>query len=255
MLGSGSIEFDNVREYLNQNRDVKRELEFAFTSLLAAANPTDRGTRFAFGGGAEWIMAATAWCAGVLMAPKGHNTNGFDLTDLRNKARGLWSVKASASPQSSDIRLINYMGDGKDNAAWTVPTLFVGPYFGGAVFINPEQEIEIQKKTRKTSDALTLRSKYVRDFSEDHPANHIAFDVAINEGKTQSASHAFIKSILTPEHFPKLSQLFTSAEPISRNTRLETIKGYVQLHEQGVISKEQLENFVADLVPSRTQRQ
>ena len=119
MLGSGSIEFDNVREYLNQNRDVKRELEFAFTSLLAAANPTDRGTRFAFGGGAEWIMAATAWCAGVLMAPKGHNTNGFDLTDLRNKARGLWSVKASASPKSSDIRLINYMGDGKDNAVET----------------------------------------------------------------------------------------------------------------------------------------
>src|SRR5690625_1788402 len=82
MAGSGSREFDVLKRHLETTPSVKREVEFAFSALLTAANPSDRGLRFLFGNGAEWIIAAAAWSSGVLVAPQGHNTNGFDLGDL-----------------------------------------------------------------------------------------------------------------------------------------------------------------------------
>ncbi len=39
MTGSGSPEFDSLRSHLMSNREVRREVEFAFSSLLTAANP------------------------------------------------------------------------------------------------------------------------------------------------------------------------------------------------------------------------
>lgn len=243
MAGSGSKQFDILRHYLENHKEVVREIEFAFSSLLVAANPSDRGRRFMFGGGAEWIMAAAAWSAGILTAPAGHNANGFDLADLLESARGMWSVKASASDKSSQIRLTNFMGAGK-GATWSDPTLFVSPYLGGAVFIDPIQEPEVRYHAKSSSDALTLSAKIVSDFADSHPENCIIFDVAINDGQAQGDRYAFIKSILAPAHFPHLSRPFTAATPKESGTLVDEIKRLAELREQGKIGEAQFDAAV-----------
>ena len=246
MSGSGSAEFDALRDHLLSNPEVKREVEFAFSALLTAANPTDRAMRFAFGNGAEWIMAATAWSAGVLTAPAGHNANGFDLGDLLNKAKGLWSVKASAQRGPSQIRLKNFMGDGA-NTDWTEPTLFVGPYLGGAVLVDPTVHTEVSDKVRHCGDALVLTSGAVKSFADDNPANLVPFDVAINQGIGANDPYAFIKSVLTPEHFPNLSKPFLASAPTTTSSLVEQIMDLAKLRERGVLDEEQFKKAV-DLI-------
>lgn len=243
MSGSGSAEFDTLRHHLLNTPAVKREVEFAFSSLLTAANPSDRGLRFLFGNGAEWIMAAAAWSAGVLTAPAGHNANGFDLGDLLNKAKGLWSVKASASSSAGDIRLKNFMGDGA-NADWTEPTLFVGAYLKGAVLVDPAQHTEVHDKMRHSSDALLLGGGVVKRFAQDNPANYVSFDVAINQGGGANDPYAFVKSVITPEHFPILSKPFLAAAPIVTDNLVEEIKKLADLRDQGVLDDESFKKAV-----------
>lgn len=245
--GSGNREFDKLRDHLLRDTSVKREVEFAFASLLTAANPSDRGMRFLFGGGAEWIMAAAAWSAGVLTAPAGHNANGFDLADLLTKARGLWSVKASASKSSAQIRLTNFMGDGL-NAVWQDPTLFVAPYFGGAVLVDPRIHTEVHDKMKRTSDALVLSGKTVKEFRDANPANFMPFEVAINSGNASGDPFAFIKSVLSPDHFPILSKPFLASTPISTSNRVEEIQKLVELRDQGVLTDEQFKKAVDQVV-------
>ena len=83
--GSGSSDFDKLRDHLASNATVRKEVENAFAFLLARANPSDRAARFVVGGAVEWIVASAAWSANVLTVPGGHNTNGFDLTDVLNR--------------------------------------------------------------------------------------------------------------------------------------------------------------------------
>ncbi len=247
MAGSGSAEFDALKEHLETTPTAKREVEFAFSALLTAANPSDRGLRFLFGNGAEWIIAAAAWSAGVLVAPAGHNANGFDLGDLLDNARALWSVKASASKSSGQIRLINFMGDGA-NAVWNEPTLFVGPYVNGAVLLDPNQDQDLAAKARRSSDALVLGGGVVKNYAKEHPENHVAFDVEVNTGANSNDQFAFIKSILDPAHFPLLSKPFVASAPPVRTTRVQEVERLVELKEQGALTPEQFEKLLADLL-------
>jgi hypothetical protein len=243
MSGSGSAEFDALRNHILSNGEVKREVEFAFSSLLTAANPSDRGLRFLFGNGAEWIMAAASWSAGVLTAPAGHNANGFDLGDLLNQAKGLWSVKASASSSAGDIRLKNFMGDGS-NADWTEPTLFVGAYLKGAVLVDPTLHRAVKDRMRHSSDALLLGGGVVKRFALDNPENYVAFDVAINQGGGVNDPYAFVKSVITPEHFPVLSRPFLAATPIASGSLVEEIKKLADLRDLGVLDDESFKKAV-----------
>lgn len=247
MTGSGSRDFDTLKGHLETTPSVKREVEFAFSALLTAANPSDRGLRFLFGNGAEWIIAAAAWSARVLVAPQGHNTNGFDLGDLLNKARSLWSVKASASDKASQIRLINFMGDGA-NATWDEPTLFVGPYVDGAVLLDPVQDPDLAVQARKTSDALVLAGGVVKKYARTHPQNHVQFDVEVNSGASSNDPYAFIKSILDPGHFPVLSKPFLASAPTTSSTKVEEIEKLVSLRDQGALTPELFQKAVTALL-------
>lgn len=244
---SGSTEFDTLKQHLDSNREVKREVEFAFSALLTAANPSDRGLRFLFGNGAEWIMAAAAWSAGVLTAPAGHNANGFDLGDLLNNAKGLWSVKASAASKSGDIRLKNFMGDGS-GADWVEPTLFVGPYLQGAVLIDPRLHDSVKSQMRRGSDALLLGGGVVKKFAVEHPENYVSFDVAINQGGGSNDPYTFVKSVITPEHFPILSRPFLASSPASVSSRVEDIQRLVELRDAGVLDDEQFKRAVDKII-------
>ncbi|MEX3528943.1 SHOCT domain-containing protein [Corynebacterium xerosis] len=246
-MSSGSVEFDKLKKAIDSSPVLRREIEFAFSSLLTAANPTDRGLRFLFGGGAEWIIASAAWSAGVLTAPAGHNENGFDLGDLLDKSRNLWSVKASASDKAAQIRLRNFMGEGL-GAVWNEPTLFVGPYLGGAVLIDPRGDDEMQEKTRHAKDALVLPGGVPKKYAKDHPAAHIAFDVEVNTGAANADPHTFIKSILDPAHFPHLAKPFLASEPRTANSNVDEIKKLVDLRDSGVLTEEQFTKAVDQLL-------
>ncbi|MGV0446016.1 hypothetical protein ACUY3B_08460 [Corynebacterium ureicelerivorans] len=246
-MSSGSVDFDKLKKTIEGKPVLRREIEFAFSSLLTAANPSDRGLRFLFGGGAEWIIASAAWTAGVLTVPAGHNANGFDLDDLLNKSRNLWSVKASASDKSAQIRLKNFMGEGRD-ARWLEPTLFVGPYLDGAVLIDPRGDDEMQAKARHAKDALVLPGSVPKKYALEHPENHIEFDVEVNSGTASADPHKFIKSILDPAHFPNLAKPFLAAEPLTSGSRVEEILRLVELHDSGILDSSQLKKAVDGLI-------
>ncbi|UOW01872.1 hypothetical protein [Agrococcus sp. SCSIO52902] len=247
MFGSGSSQFDALRRHLLSHNEVRREVEFAFSSLLTAANPSDRGLRFLFGSGAEWIMASAAWSAGVLTAPAGHNANGFDLGDLLDKAKGLWSVKASASTSASQIRLKNFMGDG-GRVDWTEPTVFVGPYLKGAVLVDPRSHTEVAEAASNIGDALVLGGGAVKAFAKSHPQNYIPFDVAVNHGGASADRYAFVKSVITPDHFPILSKPFLAAAPVADRSRVEEITRLALLRDQGVLDEEQFKRAVDTVI-------
>lgn len=241
--GSGSGEFDVLRSHLLQRGEVRREVEFAFSALLVAANPSDRGLRFLFGNGAEWIVATAAWSAGVLTAPAGHNADGFDLTDLLNDAKSLWSVKASASTSSSEIRLKNFMGDGS-GASWDEPTLFVGPYLGGAVFVDPTLHLGVATHCRRGADALLLKGTAVKRFAKENPQNFVPFEVAVNSGATVTDRFSFVKSVITPDHFPILSRPFLASSPSRESNRVDEIGRLGELRVQGLLDDEQFRRAV-----------
>lgn len=246
-MTSGSPEFDALKHHLEVNSSVRREVEFAFSALLTAANPSDRGLRFLFGNGAEWIIAAASWSAGVLVAPAGHNANGFDLGHLLQSARSLWSVKASAASSSSQIRLKNFMGDGS-KAEWNEPTLFVGPYIGGAALLDPSTDPSLKARARKGSDALVLGGNVVRKYAEEHPENHVAFEVEVNKGASSNDPYAFAKSILDPRHFPILSRPFVASAPVTKSTKVDEIQRLAELKERGVLTQQQFEKAVEELL-------
>ncbi|OLT50294.1 hypothetical protein BJF89_10290 [Corynebacterium sp. CNJ-954] len=248
MATSGSPEFDKFKHHIESNATVRREVEFAFSKLLTAANPTDRGARFLFGGAAEWILAAAAWSAGVLVAPAGHNADGFDLGDLLTKARAdLWSVKASAAAKPADIKLVNFQGSGA-NRDWTEPTLFVAPYLDGAVLVDPNEATEVKNKMKRGGDSLSIRAKAIVDYKKEHPENHASFEVAVNPGDIPYDSSAFPKSILDPATFPHLARPFIEAKPLLDKSTSAEIERLVALRDNGTLTDEQLTQAVSKVV-------
>lgn len=248
--GSGSTAFDKLRHELLTNERLRKEVEYAFFKLVAAVNPSDRGQRFLYGNGAEWIMAAAAWQAGVLAAPMGHNADGFDLVDLLDNARGMWSVKASASTKASQIRLKNFMGSGH-GATWDEPTLFISPYLGGAVLVDPRLHHEAAAATTSTKDALVVRSSAIRHFADAQPANYVPFSVAVNDGHKKPDPAAFAETILVADSFPLLSAPFRAAQPTKGQRSIsEELEGLKILHDQGDLDDAQYQQAISMVLNS-----
>lgn len=248
-MSSGSIEFDRLKQELENNTGLKKEVEFAFSALLRAANPSDRGMRFLFGQGAEWIIASAAWEAGVLTAPSGHNQNGFDLGYLLNSAQGIWSIKASASKHNGTVRLKNFMGEGV-GAEWEEPTLFVSPYLGGAVLVHPKIHTQVTQKARHSGDALTIGCGAVKKFAKENPENFAPFEVIENIGQNRADPYAFIRSILKPDIFPILSRPFQEAQAKTSTTVVDSIQELVRLEKDGVLTKDQLSQAISKTLES-----
>ena len=101
-------QFNILRSAMDSQPDLRNEFELAFASIAAKHHPSDRAERFVFGGTCEWLLAITAWKAGVKALPAGHAQNGFDLMQFKGAVQGLWSLKSSASYNSnSPINLRN----------------------------------------------------------------------------------------------------------------------------------------------------
>lgn len=244
---SGSAQFDALRRHLETQPTVRREMENAFAFLLARANPSDRAARFVVGGAVEWIVAAAAWSAGVLTNPAGHNANGFDLTDLLDDAKGLWSIKFSARPSPGEFRLTN--GIGGAGKGFVEPTIFIHRKLGGLVFIDPAQHPEVVAEAIEKSDAVTLPFKTVARFATEHPECVARVEVPVNEGQAANDPFSFVKELLAPANFPNLSKVFADAEPVSLPVS-EELRSIAEMHAAGLLSDEERALAVAKLLRS-----
>jgi hypothetical protein len=244
---SGSSQFDLLRRHLETQPTVRREMENAFAFLLARANPSDRAARFVVGGAVEWIVAAAAWSAGVLTNPAGHNANGFDLADLLDDAKGLWSIKFSAAPSPGDFRLTN--GIGGAGKGFVEPTIFVHRKLGGLVYIDPVLHPEVVAEAIQKSDAVTLPFKVVARFATEHPECVAVVEVPVNEGQAANDPFAFVKELLAPAHFPNLAKVFLDADPVSLPVS-EELKSIAVLHADGMLSDEERTLAIAKLLRS-----
>jgi len=230
---SGSPQFDLVRRHLEAQPTVRREMENAFAFLLARANPSDRAARFVVGGAVEWIVAAAAWSAGVLTNPAGHNANGFDLADLLDDAKGLWSIKFSAAPSPGDFRLTNGIGGG--GKGFVEPTIFIHRKLGGLVYIDPALHPEVVAEAVQKPDAVTLPFRVVARFASEHPECVALVEVPVNEGQAANDPFSFVKELLAPAHFPNLSKVFLDADPVPLPVS-EELKSITAMHAAGLLS-------------------
>lgn len=239
---SGSDAFDKFRDALVSNKSIHRELERALDLNVHRVNPSDRAGRFISGGAVEWILAATAYKAGVLAIPGGHGANGFDLRDLLEDARGLWSVKNSTTDKKSAYRLSNGLGGG--GAGFVDATVFLSPHLPGIVFGDPDVHTRLAAQQQEKGDAVVLPFAAVAGHAEAHPECVAKCDMPVNPGTgTHDAGMDYVENLLTPEHFPDLSGLFVAAKPVA-GTLVSELQVLVDKRDAGAITEAQFDELV-----------
>jgi hypothetical protein len=237
---SGSAEFDALRDRLAADEGLRQELEDALRANVNRVDPTDRANRFGSGGAVEWILAAVAYTAGVLTVPGGHNSNGFDLRALRDTARGLWSVKNTT--QRSDFRLTNGMsGSGR---GFVDPIVLLSPALPGLVFADPARHPDVASAVRDVRDATVLPFAAVLRHATEHPECVAPCRMPPNPRTGRDDPWMdYVRSLLEPLRFPRLSRLFSDAEP-PRRSIADEIRQLAELRDAGVISAEQFDAAV-----------
>lgn len=234
---SGSKPFDRFRSAAVAQPGLLREMEAALQLLIDRVDPRDRGARFVVGTAVEWIVAAAAWATGVLSAPGGHSVDGFDLQDLEDRARGMWSVKSSFRPDASTFRITNGLGGA--GRGMTDPTVFLHPRLPGMVLVHPEVHGEVVAKIRQKSDGTDLPFGPLRDHAARSPACVIPMDMPANEHRGhEDAALLFTKGLLGADRFPRLSSVFSAAEP-RRGSVVEELTTLSNLHAAGMLDDDE----------------
>jgi hypothetical protein len=243
MTTSGSEQFDLLKSSLASDSQLRAELEYALAANVARVNPTDRANRFGSGAAVEWILAAVAYNAGVLSAPAGHNANGFDLRDLRDKAKGLWSVKNTT--RRSDFRLSNGMGG--SGRGFVDPVILLSPDLPGITFADPSIHIDLASKARDNGDAVILPFTAVLEFANNHPECVAVCHMPINDGTGQDDPWMdYVRSLLDPVRFPKLAKMFKDAAPVQTSI-IDAISRLAALRDSGAITQEQFDAALTKL--------
>ena len=240
---SGSQAFDSLRNALAADHNLRRELEAALDLNVRRVNPTDRANRFGSGAAVEWILAAVAYSAQVLTVPGGHNANGFDLRDLREDARGLWSVKNTT--RRSDFRLTN--GIGGAGAGFTEPVVFLSPTLPGITFVDPEVHRHVTAAVVVKADATILPFRTVEAHAVDHPECVAPCRMPINPGTGEDDPWMdYVESLLSADRFPQLSRLFLAARPVQGNLASQ-LQALVAQRDAGNISQAQFDLLLSRL--------
>lgn len=242
---SGSEAFDAVRDELARDPSFRAEVERALHVNVNRVNPSDRGNRFVTGGAAEWIIAAAAWHAGVLTLPGGHSVNGFDLLDLQTAAKGLWSVKSQTAASAGEFRISNGLGGG--GRGFVDPTVFLSPHLPGLVYAHPDVHADVKAGEKFKSDAVVMPFRVVKRHAQEHPECVSPLTVAMNEGRGKENPYlAYTKTILVPEQFPLLSEMFVAAAPPQRNLSDE-VQRLAEMRDAGTISQAQFDDLLRGL--------
>jgi hypothetical protein len=237
---SGSHAFDDLRNALIKSTALRGELEAALDLNVRRVNPTDRANRFGSGAAVEWILASVAYAAGVLSIPGGHNSNGFDLRDLRDQARGLWSVKNQTKP--GEWRITNGLGGA--GGGFVDATVFVSPALPGLTFVDPSIHGDVAARVAVKSDAVTLPSRAVLDHARARPECVAPCAMPTNPGTGQDDPWMdYVESLLSADRFPQLSSLFIASKPVTLNLATE-LKLLVSMRDSGQISEAQFDLMI-----------
>lgn len=206
-------------------------------------NPTDRANRFGSGAAVEWILASTAFTAGVLSIPGGHNANGFDLRDLRNEARGLWSVKNQT--KRGEWRITNGLGGA--GGGFKDATVFLSPSLPGLTFVDPRTHVDVSSRVVVKSDAVILPPRVLEEHANQRPECVATCVMPTNPG---TGAHDpwmdYVESLLSPERFPQLSHLFVAAKPALLSVAGE-LQLLVSMRDGGKISAEQFDQLIRNI--------
>jgi hypothetical protein len=243
VVTSGSKAFDDFRDALLKTPALRSELEAALDLNVQRVNPTDRANRFGSGAAVEWILASVAFAAGVLSIPGGHNANGFDLRDLREGARGLWSVKNQT--KRGEWRITNGLGGA--GGGFRDATVFVSPSLPGITFVDPGIHLDVAAQVVEKSDAVTLPARAVEGHAQAHSECVAVCSMPKNPGTGEEDPWMdYVENLLSPDRFPRLSRLFTTSKPVSSTLTAE-LQYLVALRDSGQISAEQFNTLIGRL--------
>ncbi len=245
---SGSRKFDEFRERLAADSAVVRELESAMRVNVDRVNPTDPGNRFVVGGAVEWLIAAAAWSVDVLTIPGGHGARGFDLLDLQNAARGMWSVKAQTSKNKGQWRLTN--GLGGSGKGFVEPTVFVSPNLPGMTYVDPQIHTGVSTMARQSKDATVLPFGPVLEHAKANPQCVIPLGAPKNEGRGQENPFlAYTETIISPAQFPRLASMFSAARPPQTST-VADIGSLIAMRDGGSLTPDQFDSALKKITES-----
>jgi len=243
---SGSPEFDTVRAAIAGDDSLREELEAALRANVHRIDPTDRANRFGSGAAVEWIIAAVAYQCGILSVPGGHNADGFDLQALRERVRGLWSVKNTT--KASGFRLTNGMsGAGR---GFTEAVILLSPALPGLTYAHPDLHPDLAAAVQQKDDHTLLPLRDAQRHAEEHPECVAPIRMPVNPRTGRDDPWMdYVKSLLEPQRFPRLSKLFLDAVPPNRSLASEIVE-LAKLRDAGTITEAQFEAAVTRVTSS-----
>jgi hypothetical protein len=239
-------QFNILKNAMDSQPDLRNEFEIAFASIAAKHHPSDRAERFVFGGTCEWLLAITAWKAGVKALPAGHAQNGFDLMQFKGAVQGLWSLKSSASYNSnSPINLRNNISSSNSaaNAIYNHPTVFMGPYLPGITYVDFENNQGLSSKIVYDKDAAKIKSKDILEYAINNPDYVIPVQLnAVANGSTIDSNLKLVANVLTSGTYPLLGGTVDILQRYS-----EKIKVLRELHASGSLSERDFQNYLLEM--------
>lgn len=242
---SGSDAFDEFRDGLARDPALRGELEAAMQLNIDRVNPSDPGNRFVVGGAIEWLIAAAAWHLGILTIPGGHSERGFDLLELQEAARGLWSVKAQTAEKAGEYRITN--GLGGSGKGFQDPTVFVSPNLPGLTLVVPTLHTDVAQRVKQTKDATVVPWGAIKAHATAHSECVAILKAPKNEGRgSENPFLAYAETLVDPQRFVRLSEMFTAAKPPLRGVADEVAR-LVAMHRAGDFTSEDLSAAIAAL--------
>lgn len=160
--------FNALTSALNNDADLKSDVERTFDNLLRRYNTQIYENRFVVGSIAERIIAAAFVAMGQVAKTHGVRVSRTDLA-VGNVPL---SVKGSFRPKTYHIRLVNVMGESKA-AVWDEPTIFVISQ-KGLGYADPEL---VPDATKRSRDAIQLRLRPLYQMWRERPEYFIQLEV------------------------------------------------------------------------------
>lgn len=228
-------QFEILKNGIEGQPALRNEFELAFAAIAAKHHPSDRAERFVFGGACEWLLAITAWKAGVKALPAGHGQNGFDLMQFKGAMQGLWSLKSSAAYGSnSPINLRNNISSSTKaaNAIYDHPTVFMGPYLPGITYVDFKNLPSLASKIVYDKDASKIQSKEILDYAVKNPDRVIPVKLtAVANVSMIDSNLKLVANVLTSGTYPLLGQTVDVLQKYS-----EKVTVLRELHASGSLS-------------------
>lgn len=181
MYNSERLTFETLKKGVESDSILKTDIEDAFSSVLTRYATRIYENRFLVGGVCEVILISALRATGVQAVDCAIQDDRYDIS-IPN---GQFSVKGHFSQGTSDIRLINVLGN-SSNSEWDVGTIFVIAGLGIG-YADPDL---LPNSTHRVSDAVVLRYQKLIKFLSDHGQFLIACQIPYTLKDTKNSELA-----------------------------------------------------------------